>query len=309
MLKIAITGANSFIGSHLLEKLSHLDLTINALSRNSHLQNTFYNNVTLYSGDLLEPSTLECFIKGCDIVINLSYLWEGSYTQNLEAIENLAKICAFHKIKRFIHCSTTSVYGEIKENIVDEDTHCNPQTEYAKTKRAIENYLLENYNDSFELIILRPTQVFGPKGKNLVKLADDLVRGSSFKNYLKSCLMAKKPMNLVCVDNVVGALEYLIHIKKPKELIYIISDDEVKENNFQHVENYLMNQFKIPYLIPSFSLPLLFYKNFYQMLGKGAINPRSVYCGKNLSEAGYIKPVQFEEGLEKFVNWYRENIG
>lgn len=305
MLKIGITGANSFIGTHLLEKLSRQNLTIHALSRTQQISNISYDNVSFYTGNLLDGSTLLNFIKGCDVVVNLAYLWEENYTQNLQSIENLAKICAANDIRRFIHCSTTSVYGNVLTDIVDEKPPCNPQTNYARTKLAIENYLLENYSNIFELAILRPTQVFGPRGKNLVKLADDLSQGSAFQNFLKSCLMAKRPMNLVCVDNVVGALDYLIHLNRFDNLIYIISDDEVEENYFHKVEQYLMDKLKIPdYFMPNLPLPLSVYKNFYRMLGKGTINPRTVYLGKNLADSGYIKPVSFKEGLTKFVNWY-----
>ncbi|KTD11585.1 putative NAD dependent epimerase/dehydratase family protein [Legionella gratiana] len=310
MLKVAITGANSFIGSHLIEKLSSLNVTINALYRNAPRMNNHYNNVHFYSGNLLESATLKDFIKGCDVVINLSYLWEHDCTQNLEAIRNLADTCVSHKIKRFIHCSTTSVYGTVVINSVDEDTPCNPQTEYAKTKFALENYLLEHYISSFEIMILRPTQVFGPRGKNLLKLADDLIKGSSLKNYLKSSLMAKKPMNLVCVDNVVGAIEYLVYLKKSNKFIYIVSDDDAKANNFHQVESYLMSQLKIPdYFFPYCSLPLFLYKNLSRIMGKGSINPKTIYYGKNLTDAGYIKPVKFEDGLAKFMEWYKLRIG
>lgn len=305
MLKIAVTGASSFIGSHLLENLSRKNITINALSRNVQPTDIIYNNVTRYSGNLLEKKTLINFIKGCDVVVNLSYLWEENCAKNLEAINNLAILCADHQIKRLIHCSTTSVYGNIEADVVDENAPCSPQTQYSKTKLAIENYLLENHAHSFEIAILRPTQVFGPKGKNLVKLAHNLTQGFVIKNYLKSCLMAKRPMNLVCVDNVIGALDYLIHLKDLREHVYIISDDEIKENNFQHVENYLMNQLQTPpYFIPQLPLPLFLYKNFYRLICKGTINPNIVYLGKNLTKSGYIKPVSFEEGLTKFINWY-----
>lgn len=122
MLKIGITGANSFIGTHLLEKLSRQNLTIHALSRTQQISNISYDNVSFYTGNLLDGSTLLNFIKGCDVVVNLAYLWEENYTQNLQSIENLAKICAANDIRRFIHCSTTSVYGNVLTDIVDEKT-------------------------------------------------------------------------------------------------------------------------------------------------------------------------------------------
>ena len=73
-------------------------------------------------------------------------------------------------IKRLIHCSTAVVAGRVNDNIVTEQTECNPRTEYEKTKYQIEQILTQKARNHFPLTILRPTAVFGENGKNLLKL-------------------------------------------------------------------------------------------------------------------------------------------
>jgi nucleoside-diphosphate-sugar epimerase len=307
-MRIAITGANSFIGKHLLTHLASLEnVTINALAR-EHPSKGNKENIINYCGDLLERSTLNNFIENCDVIINLAYLWKTSAEENIRAIDNLAAICAQYNVKRFIHCSTISVYGDVKSDIIDENTSCNPKTNYAKIKWAIENHLLSNYAQTFEIAILRPSRVFGPGGKNLLKLAHDLKNGSRFNNYIKSCLSSKRAMNLVSVNNVVAALVHLVNKNAFENKIYLITDDEIKGNNYCKVESYLIKSLKAKsYLISPWPLPLFIYEFFYKFLGRGTINAKTIYVGKNLSEEGFVKPFKFHDELEDFVKWYNQS--
>lgn len=305
MQKFIITGASSFIGRHLLDELGQ-DHAIKVLSSKRDYPD-FFNvaNITVHTGNLLDKNSLSSFVETDSTVINLAYLWQESQEQNLQAIENLATLCVKNNIKRFIHCSTTSVYGNIKTNMVDENSFCAPQSQYAKTKLALEKHLLENYRDKFEIAILRPTQVFGAYGKNLLKLANDLKNGSSLKNYMKSCLMAKRNMNLVSVKNVVSAIKFLAQAKHLQEKIFIISDDESEPRYYADIEAYLMQQLAIKnYNIPVLPLPLFIYKSVYKFFKKEDINPRTIYINKNLENMGFVKAAKFADGLASFISWY-----
>ena len=195
---LAITGASSFIGKSLLEYLSKKeDIEIRVLIHEGHGNKQLCeNNVTRIEGNLLKSETLERFVvKGCTL-INLVHLNGRSKEENLEAIFNLAEVSAKVEIKRFIHCSTALVSGWVSNDIIDENTKCNPIGEYEKTKLSVEKLLLEKYKDLFEVVILRPTAVFGPNGKNLLKMANNLNRDKKFTNYIKSCLFNHRKMNL-----------------------------------------------------------------------------------------------------------------
>lgn len=306
---IAITGATGFIGERLLDYLgSREDFQIRVLihrNRSSKILNR--NNIITVEGDLMCPENLNRFITPGCTVVNLVYLRERSKQENLMAMDNLAGACAEAKIKRFIHCSTAVVAGKVPDKVINENTTCNPINEYEETKLAVEKILLEGNGNLFEIVILRPTAVFGPGGKNLLKLANDLREGNSVINYLKSCLFNDRKMNMVYIDNVVAAIAFLIDInKKMDREIFIVSDDEHPLNNYNDIEKYLMKSFGHKnYQIPRIPLPFFILAFFLKLAGRSNLNPASVYECQKLLNAGFKKPVLFDRGLAYFADWYK----
>ena len=306
---IAITGATGFIGGRLLDYLGcREDFQIRVLihrNRSSKILNR--DNIIMVEGDLMCPETLNRFItRGCTVV-NLVYLRGRSKQENLMAMDNLARVCTEAKIKRFIHCSTAVVAGKVPDKVINENTTCNPINEYEETKLAVEKILLGGNSNLFEIVILRPTAVFGPGGKNLLKLANDLREGNSVINYLKSCLFNDRKMNMVYIDNVVAAIAFLIDInKKMDREIFIVSDDEHPLNNYSDIEKYLMKSFgHKSYRIPRIPLPFFILAFFLKLAGRSNLNPASVYDCQKLLNAGFKKPVLFDEGLAYFADWYK----
>jgi len=309
---VVVLGAGSFIGSHLLAALAlRQDLQVRALVR-QHVGPTESEaaGIQMYKGDLLQPEALSRILaKGCT-VINLAYLRQADLAANLEAITNLAEACAGTQIKRLIHCSTATVAGKTKVNPVDESSPCEPCTNYDATKCAIERLLLDRYKTQFELAIVRPSAVFGPNGKNLLKLAHHISKGNRLANYVKSCLSHSRSMNLVCVDNVVAAILFLSDTaNKLSDSIYIVSDDDDARNNYRSVEKHLMQRLgTADYKLPVVPLPHSFLKMILKLSGRSCSDIMRVYLGRNLTAAGFVKPVGLKDGLDRFAAWYRERL-
>jgi len=311
MQVIAITGAGSFIGTHLVKHLSMTDdLNLRLLvHRNTNIPLPEGANISVIQGDLLQPETMDNFAEAGCTVVHLAYLNRHNAADNFAAAANLAEICRKTGVRRLVHCSTAVVSGRVVADNVTEDTVPNPLTEYEIVKAKVENILLEKASGLFETVILRPTAVFGRGGKNLLKLAGDLCNGNRTLNYLKSCLFQNRRMNLVCVDNVVSAIAFLIRTdRKVDREIFIISDDEAMANNYRDVERYLMKRLGCKeYPIRPIQLPFVILKILLRLIGRTNTNPFLVYdCGKILS-AGFNKPVSFEEALSQFADWYVES--
>jgi nucleoside-diphosphate-sugar epimerase len=309
---IALTGASGFIGQHLLEHLAtdkkrDPSLQINVLIHRATPESTL-PNVTYTRGDLFEPeSLLPLLHEGC-VAVNLAYLSAGSEADNLLAAENFIAACRQKKVRRIIHCSTAVVTGESSTDVINESTQAQPRTSYELTKYKIERLFLDKASEFCEVIILRPTAVFGAGGKNLLKLANDLKSGNPVLNYLKSSLFGKRQMNLVGIDNVVAALSLLLF--SDKELnreTFLISDDEFPMNNFVDVESFLLQklgQKKRPRVaIPEFALRFLL-----KIAGKTQ-TPRLRYDSSKIISFGLQKPRSLDQSLEQFARWYlsREN--
>ena len=185
-----VIGGTGFIGRHLLDELSKQNsCTIKALTRHQDKHATFPNNVQPVIGDLTEFESIVNFSFPGSTVVNLAYLNTGTTKDNIYSIQNLTTACTEVGIRRLIHCSTALVVGRTSDKPITEDTVCKPATEYERIKFAIESFLLQSLKEHCEVVILRPTVVFGVNGKNLVKLADGLVKGNRLTKQAKASLL------------------------------------------------------------------------------------------------------------------------
>lgn len=307
---IAITGASGFIGRRLLQCLNdQVGVTCRVLVRkkSSHIVRNF--NTEVVEGDMQDPTTFERLVsEGC-IWINLAQLEVPAERDETSLMTELVAICRKKRVKRVVHCSTAVVVGRTPVDVVNELTACHPGNPYEARKLAVEGVLLRSGADALEITVLRPTAVFGPGGRNLIKLAGDLQKRSALVNYLKSCMLGHRRMNLVCVDNVVAALVYLANTKADVAgEIFIISDDEYPANNYRDVEHALMSGLSIPtYPISPVAMPPWTLSFALRVIGRTNVSPFRIYdCSKILS-CGFKKPISFGQGMLEFVDWYRQN--
>lgn len=176
-----ITGAEGFIGSHLVDYLIKNNHKVKAMI----LYNSFNNlgwlesykhknkNLTIFLGDIKDPKSYSDFIEKNDVVINLaaliaipySYRASQSYIDtNICGLNNLLEICRKKKPKQIIQISSSEVYGSAQYVPINENHPINPQSPYAATKASADNLAL-SYFFSFELpiSIIRPFNTFGPR--------------------------------------------------------------------------------------------------------------------------------------------------
>lgn len=294
--RIAIIGASGFIGQHFVKELTkqrNLEIRVLVHQTPIHCQ----GEIIFIEGDLLELSSLDDLLCEDSIVVNLAYL----PSHNLQAMENLATACQKNRVKRLIHCSTAVVVGNDQRDIICEEAICRPTSKYQISKLSSENFLLEFAKDRFEIAILRPTAVFGIGGKNLIKLANHLITGSMLLNYIKSCLFGRRSMNLVCVENVVAALIFMLDSTNIDREVFIISDDDAIINNYRDVEDRILAFCGKSYCVPRVPVPKFILTALLKMMGKLSIATHAKFSDKKLSELGYVKPQKFDQALLTFA--------
>jgi nucleoside-diphosphate-sugar epimerase len=299
---VVVIGASGFIGERLLRALAaRKDVEVRALVHRHNARG--HDNISFLRGDLLMQGSLdELLVEDCT-VINLAYLARD----NLDAMANLAKACARSRVRRLIHCSTAVVDGRAGSDLITESTACIPVSEYEMTKLQMEAVLLEAAIGKFEVTILRPTAVFGPGGKNLLKLANELMTANQWVSYLRSCLFGRRSMNLVSVENVVAALEFLLDAEMVDREIFIISDDDSPVNNYRDVEDRLLANFGKSYPVQRVIIPRLFLSTLLRLAGKSNINPSKKYSGQKLAALGFKKPQDIEAAINAFAVWYKNH--
>jgi len=183
MKKILITGADGFIGSHLAEELAKKkDFKVFALVQyNSFGSNGWLENIDLkikkklniVSGDIRDKKFVSNLTKNKDIIchlaalISIPYSYHSPYAYvdtNINGTLNLLESSLENKVKKFVHTSTSEVYGSAQFTPIDEKHPINAQSPYAATKVAADQ-LVNSYRDTFGLntITLRPFNTFGPR--------------------------------------------------------------------------------------------------------------------------------------------------
>jgi nucleoside-diphosphate-sugar epimerase len=166
-----VTGAAGFMGSHVVETLVREGIRVRATSRPRKDTSFFENlNVEYVPADLTKPDTLPPLFEGnvdrvfhLGAICNFSTPYEQLYPTNVAGVDHITRIALEKKIKRFIHVTSTSVYGYYKGSPFSEDDHRDPMDNYGKSKRDGEDIVFKKMNQGLPAIIVRPCTVYGPR--------------------------------------------------------------------------------------------------------------------------------------------------
>lgn len=180
--KVLITGADGFIGSHLSELLVASGAQVTALA----LYNSFDSNgwlddiakpirseINIVRGDVRDAHQMITLARGQDVIFHLaaliaipySYEAPGSYVRtNVEGTLNVLNAALNAGVSKFIHTSTSEVYGTAQFQPITEEHSLQGQSPYSASKIG-SDMMVEAYGRSFGLpaVILRPFNTFGPR--------------------------------------------------------------------------------------------------------------------------------------------------
>jgi UDP-glucose 4-epimerase len=179
---VLVTGADGFIGSHLAEALAGLGARVTALAcYNSFdsfgwlddLAPAVRGALRLVRGDVRDGPAMARLVAGHQDVFHLaaliaiphSYEAPSSYVAtNVQGTVNLLEAARGGRVERFVHTSTSEVYGTARRTRIDEDHPLQGQSPYAASKIAAD-MMAESFARSFDLpvVTLRPFNTFGPR--------------------------------------------------------------------------------------------------------------------------------------------------
>lgn len=201
-MKVAVTGASGFIGSHLLSGLITRGYSPVVLDFDSH---EYPGGVEVIKGNLLTGEGLVDFLKDANIVIHLAgQVLLGKTTMedgNVKTTANLINACKTEGIKKFIFSSSVAVYGNFNGEVFKETDVCHPDTEYGESKLEAEKIIRNWSKESISIAtIFRFFSVYGPG--NTKGVVYNLCRDFIDKGRVTIYGNGKQKRDLVFVDDV-----------------------------------------------------------------------------------------------------------
>lgn len=245
-MKILVTGADGFIGSHLVEALVKKGHEVKAFtyynSFNSwgwleYSEKNIKNSIEVFSGDIRDPYGVRKAVSDCDVVYHLAALIGIPYSYhspetyldtNIKGTLNILQACKDYNIINLIHTSTSEVYGTAKYVPIDEKHPLNGQSPYSATKIAADQLAFSFYS-SFDLpvTIIRPFNTYGPRQSSRAIIPTIISQLIENKNEIKlGAVTPTRDFNYI-EDTVFGFVSALDNSNSVGEVINLGSNFEI----------------------------------------------------------------------------------
>lgn len=309
---ILVTGGAGFIGSHLVDRLvadgakQVIAVDNMFLGSEENLNDAIAKGAKLYKDDIEISSTLDYLFSKYqfDIVFNcatkaLNYSFvnpKNAFDTNVNGVLNILEHQRLGHFKTLVHFSTSEVYGTAVYEPMDEKHPINPTTTYAAGKAAAD-LAVNSYVNMFNLdcFIVRPFNNYGPR-QNFKGYMAGVIPITAFK-----ILKGQQPeihgtgsqsRDFIYVLDTVDAIVKLYPVMEKADSVNISTDGQVSVKDLIHQITKIMN-----------------YDG--KILAKEA-RGADVEC-HNASNAKVKKLINyqltpFDVGLNKTLDWYKENI-
>ena len=317
---ILVTGNVGFIGRYLTKALAEKGFKVRGIDlrplRESH------DVVSHVQGNILDQVSVRKAMEGADSIIHLAAAHrdfgidrDEYYRVNVDGTKMLLQTATEMKIKRFVFYSSVSVYGASQPS--SDDTAPNPNNDYGasklKAEEAIRAWAQEG--PAREVIILRPTVVFGPRNRaNIFKL----VRQVCDRRFIWVG-NGENIKSVAYVENVVDATIMLLNTMAPGVLTLNYSDRPQRTTK----EIVAIIAQKAGISVPRRRIPISVALQALRILDLiGNITRRDLpitsarilkfntptcHNAEKIFALGFQPRFSIEEGFEKNVGWYLAN--
>ena len=217
--KVLVIGGAGYVGSALVERLLHAGMQVSVLDAMHFGEEALgavigHSNLTLIREDFRHVEALTRAMSGVGSVVHLGGLVgdpacavdpELTVDINVTATKLVGEIAKAQGIKRLVFASSCSVYGAC-EQVVDETSHFNPQSLYARSKVASE-VVLGGLNDpNFAVTCLRFATIYGFSGRTRFDLVVNLLCAKAVREGAITVFGPDQWRPFVHVDDVARAI-------------------------------------------------------------------------------------------------------
>lgn len=260
-MRVLVTGADGFIGSHLTEALVRNGYEVRAFvyynSFNSwgwldHCADDVQGKFEVFAGDIRDPHGVKKAMNGCDAVIHLaaliaipfSYHSPDSYVDtNIKGTLNVLQAARELNVSRVIHTSTSEVYGTAQYVPMDEKHPLQGQSPYSASKIGADQ-LAFSFHSSFNLpvVTLRPFNTYGPRQSARAVIPTIITQIANGNNQIKlGSVTPTRDFNFIS-DTVNGFISTLSSKSGVGEVMNLGSNFEISIQDIASLIGEIMNQ-------------------------------------------------------------------
>ncbi len=318
-----VTGANGFVGSHLVDYLIAKNFEVRCVVRkSSNLQWLEGKDVKIFDCGLFDKNGLREAFNGVNYIFHVAGVVkakdEAGYMKgNVEATKILLEVASEMKeqIKKFVVVSSQTVSGPAQNGKpVTEAMEPNPLTTYARSKLKQEQLAL-SFKDIFPVTICRAPAIFGERDTEIFIYFQVFSRG------LTTMIgFDKKELSLLHVTDLAEGLYLAATSEKSNGEIYFISSEKFYSwNEVGAITSQVLNKKAFKIRIPHFIVfAIAAIAQFFAMFSSKPatlniekakdLTQKYWICdtSKAMKELGYRQKVSIEEGIKRTCDWYKK---
>lgn len=319
----AVTGANGFVGSHLVDFLLKKNFEVRCIVRkSSNLQWLEGKDVKIFDCGLFDKEGLGEAFRGVNYIFHIAGVVKakdeaGYFKGNVESTKILLEVATENKdqLKKFVVVSSQTVSGPAqKDHPVTENMKPNPLTTYARSKLKQEEVAL-NYKDVFPITICRAPAIYGERDTEI------FIYFQVFNRGLTTLIgFDKKELSLLHVADLAEGM-YLAAIseKSSGEIYFISSEKYYNWDEVGVVTSKVLGKRAFRIRIPHFIVfSIAAVAQFFAMFSSkpATLNIEKAkdlvqsywICdtSKAMRELGYKQNVSLEEGIKRTCDWYKK---
>ena len=323
-MRVLVTGATGFTGGHLARALAARGNRVSALVRDAAgAADLAAAGISLAVGDLRDPASLVRAAAGVDVVYHVAAIYrqaglpaETYRAVNADAVRLVIEAAARGGARRVVHCSTVGVHGDVEHPPANEDAPLRPGDVYQDTKLEGERLARESAERlGIEVTIVRPTGIYGPGDRRLLKL----FRGVARRRWV-TLGRGEIYYHLTYIDDLVDGFRLCGEHPAAANRTYILAGGEVTTLNA--LVGLVAEGAGVP--APALHMPVW---PFWAagalceaVCGPFGIEPplyrrrvdfftksRAFDITRAAAEIGYAPQVGLREGIRRTLDWYRDH--